>query len=79
MGGGNSRPGDWYPKPVQTYNRAPMGGGMGGGGGGDVRPGDWTCPNCGANVFASKMSCFRCHTPKPEGLNGGFWPSLELR
>ena len=29
-----------------------MGGPMGGGGGGgDVRPGDWTCMNCGANVF----------------------------
>jgi len=41
-------------------------GGMGGGGGmSDVRPGDWTCPGCGANVFASKMNCFRCQTPKP--------------
>ena len=39
----------------------------GGGGGGDARPGDWTCPGCGANVFASKMSCFKCQMPKPEG------------
>jgi hypothetical protein len=41
---------------------APMGGG---GGSGDVRPGDWTCPGCGANVFASKSSCFKCATPRP--------------
>jgi hypothetical protein len=31
----------------------------------DVRPGDWTCPNCSANVFASKFSCYKCGTPKP--------------
>jgi len=33
------------------------GGGYGGGGGGGPPPrdGDWTCPSCGANVFASKM------------------------
>ena len=44
-----------------------VGGGMGGGmgGGPDVRPGDWRCPSCGANVFASKTECFRCQTPKP--------------
>mmetsp|Transcript_508 Transcript_508/g.784 ORF Transcript_508/g.784 Transcript_508/m.784 type:complete len:114 (+) Transcript_508:553-894(+) len=73
------------PKPVQTYNRGPgmgMPGGMPGMAGGmppmaggmgvpgNVRPGDWTCPNCSANVFASKNSCFRCQTPKPEG--GGY-------
>ena len=52
------------------------GGGGGGGGGGmqadlrtgeTVRPGDWTCPECRANVFAMKSSCFRCNTPKPNG------------
>ena len=42
----------------------------GGGGGGDVRPGDWTCPSCGANVFASKTNCFKCHAPKPGGMGG---------
>ena len=55
------------------------GGGYGGGGyggGGDrpppnVRPGDWTCPSCNANVFASKMECFRCQAPKPAGAGGG--------
>ena len=28
---------------------------IGGGGSSDVRPGDWTCAVCGANVFASKV------------------------
>ena len=37
---------------------------------GDVRPGDWTCPSCGANVFASKMNCYKCQAPKPGG--GGY-------
>ena len=32
----------------------------------EVRAGDWTCPACGANVFAGKTACFRCHAPKPE-------------
>ena len=31
---------------------------------GETRPGDWTCSGCGANVFASKNSCFRCR-PHP--------------
>ena len=26
---------------------------------------DWTCPTCSQVVFASKVACFRCHTPKP--------------
>ena len=39
------------------------GGGGGYGGGGNVREGDWTCPSCSANVFASKNSCFRCNVP----------------
>ena len=29
-----------------------------------VRPGDWTCPKCRANVFASRSECFKCRTPK---------------
>lgn len=32
---------------------------------GDVRPGDWTCPGCGLNVFASKRSCVKCGATKP--------------
>jgi len=45
-----------------------LGGGEGGskGGGkgisGEVRPGDWQCPGCGINVFASKSACFKCGT-----------------
>ena len=41
-----------------------------GGGGGEVRPGDWTCPSCQANVFASKDACFKCGEPKPRGGGG---------
>jgi len=45
------------------------GGGSFGGGGGfnNTRPGDWQCPAGCGNVFASKMNCFRCGMPKPEG------------
>mmetsp|Transcript_17759 Transcript_17759/g.43062 ORF Transcript_17759/g.43062 Transcript_17759/m.43062 type:complete len:434 (+) Transcript_17759:119-1420(+) len=31
-----------------------------------VRPGDWVCPTCQVNVFASKSECFKCQAPKPE-------------
>ena len=57
-GGGNAYGGSW--------------GGGGGfrGGGGNVRPGDWQCPAGCGNVFASKMNCFRCGMPKPEGAGG---------
>mmetsp|Transcript_95102 Transcript_95102/g.268655 ORF Transcript_95102/g.268655 Transcript_95102/m.268655 type:complete len:253 (+) Transcript_95102:52-810(+) len=36
----------------------------------DKRPGDWTCPSCSANVFASKDACFKCGTPKNGGSPG---------
>ena len=49
--------------------RAERGGG--GGGGQEGRPGDWTCPSCGANVFASKSACFKCGEPKRGGGGGG--------
>eukprot|EP01043_Picozoa_sp_COSAG02_P014501 COSAG02_NODE_599_length_19741_cov_177.207311_11_plen_346_part_00 len=39
---------------------------------GNIRPGDWQCPECGVNVFASKNECFRCQTRKPEGAGGGY-------
>ena len=35
---------------------------------GNVLPGDWTCPTCGANVFASKSRCFQCQTPNPDPM-----------
>ena len=28
------------------------------------RPGDWTCPSCGAHVFGSKDKCYKCQTPR---------------
>lgn len=31
------------------------------------RAGDWQCPNCNANVFASKLACYKCRTPRPDG------------
>lgn len=33
----------------------------------NFRPGDWYCPNpaCGFQNFASRMSCYKCHTPNP--------------
>ena len=33
-------------------------------GGGNVRPGDWNCPSCNVNNFASRNACFKCGTPK---------------
>ena len=27
--------------------------------------GEWLCPTCQANVFASRTECFKCQTPKP--------------
>ena len=40
-------------------------GSKGKGKGGNVQPGDWTCPACGVNVFASKNACFKCGAVKP--------------
>ena len=42
---------------------------------GETRPGDWTCAGCGANVFASKNSCFRCRPhPTLAGLHAPHAP-----
>ena len=38
--------------------------GVGAGPGGPVRAGDWTCPSCNVNNFASRTVCFRCQTAK---------------
>jgi len=40
-------------------------------GGDNARPRDWECPGCGANVFASKDSCFKCGEQRPAGGGGG--------
>ena len=37
----------------------------------EVKPGDWTCAECGINVFASKTECFRCRAPRPRGEAAG--------
>lgn len=36
---------------------------------GNKRDGDWDCPSCGANCFASRDSCFKCGTEKSAGGN----------
>jgi len=48
------------------------GGGKGGGkdSGKGGKPGDWTCPNCSNNVWASKDVCGRCQTPRPQPQSG---------
>ena len=53
------------PSSTTGYGPPPGGPPPPGPGGGDVRPGDWTCPGCGSNVFASKSECFKCGAPKP--------------
>ena len=42
-----------------------------GSGGGATMQGDWTCPSCRANVFASKTNCFSCGAPRPAAASGG--------
>jgi hypothetical protein len=44
-----------------------FGGGKGGKGG---KPGDWHC-SCGALVFASRSSCYKCGLQRPGGKGGG--------
>ena len=46
------------------------GGGKGKGDRFGKKPGDWTCPACSANVFASKDKCFKCGAGKPGGGSG---------
>mmetsp|Transcript_4654 Transcript_4654/g.10188 ORF Transcript_4654/g.10188 Transcript_4654/m.10188 type:complete len:538 (-) Transcript_4654:253-1866(-) len=35
-----------------------------------VKPGDWTCPNCGDHQFARNMTCRQCGTPSPVAGGG---------
>lgn len=57
----------------ESYGRAPQSQRA------EIRAGDWMCPKGCGNVFASKMRCFRCGTPKPQGAHhhpgarGGSW------
>merc|ERR1719253_158429 len=57
------------PWHMREENLGKMEGDSGGGGKGGPapKPGDWECPNCGANNFASKVACFKCGTEKPGG------------
>ena len=55
-GGGYERQGD--------FSSFSSGRGGGGGGGYESRPGDWPCPSCSANNFASRNSCFKCNEPR---------------
>ena len=34
----------------------------------DFKPGDWSCPQCGAHNFASRQACFSCQGPRPMGV-----------
>ncbi|KAI8146123.1 hypothetical protein BJV82DRAFT_655020 [Fennellomyces sp. T-0311] len=34
----------------------------------EPRPGDWDCPECGVNNFASRQECFKCQAARPEGM-----------
>lgn len=70
----SQRPGGAPSQPAASYHSQDSYGGYGGGGatgGGrpppSFRPGDWICPNqsCQFQNFASRTSCFRCHTPCP--------------
>ncbi len=46
------------------------GGGLGGAGATRARPGDWTCPQCGAfPCFSRAEKCFRCNAPR-QGRDG---------
>merc|ERR1712151_548654 len=42
------------------------------------KPGDWSCPNCGDLVFASKHACKMCGTPKPSMCGGKGWEGKNL-
>ncbi|CAN0127721.1 unnamed protein product, partial [Discosporangium mesarthrocarpum] len=56
------------PKGDYAFKGKKGGFGTGGGGGGGYttqKPGDWECPSCGNNCFASKSQCNRCQTRRP--------------
>ena len=62
-GGGYQRDRPFTPRQMQqSFERGPRPPR----GGPQVKPGDWTCPACNANVFASKSRCFKCGAPNPD-------------
>ena len=51
--------------PVGNGGFSNFGGNNNGGGNfSNVRPGDWQCPGCQINNFASRIQCFKCNTAK---------------
>ncbi|DBB05264.1 hypothetical protein WJX82_007423 [Trebouxia sp. C0006] len=70
-GGGGSR-GGGFGGSDRGGGRGDFGGGRGVGRGGPPgRPGDWPCPGCNNNCFASKSACPKCGAPKPADAGGG--------
>jgi len=63
----------WYLREENQgkLDREGGGGGSGKDGGKGPKPGDWKCEGCGADVFASKDTCFKCGESKPSGGGGG--------
>jgi RNA recognition motif-containing protein len=64
------------PWHLREENQGKLGGGEDRGGGKDgggkgPRPGDWECPSCGTNNYASKTECFKCGAAKPDSGEGG--------
>jgi hypothetical protein len=41
------------------------------------RPGDWQCPQCGVNNFASRNRCFKCVEPNPKRSGSDAAPREE--
>ncbi|KAI7866326.1 hypothetical protein BDF14DRAFT_1813984 [Spinellus fusiger] len=67
-------------RPNPTSQSSPVNSAYGSGGRHQqitFRPGDWYCPNtsCGFQNFASRATCFRCHTPNPTPFNNYTQPS----
>jgi len=66
--------------PVGNGGFSNFGGNNNGEGGNysSVRPGDWQCPGCQINNFASRIQCFKCNTAKgAEAVPGQQQPEEE--
>jgi len=60
----------WHLRP-ENMGKMDKDSGGGGGGGAGGKPDDWTCDQCGAMVFASRSTCFKCGASKPGGGSSG--------
>jgi len=52
---------------------------VGGKGSMEKKPGDWECPSCGANNFASRVECFKCGVPKPASAEASRYSEHDRR